>query len=147
MHDTAVIDLANQLRASGHRLTRERELLLHILGENAHLDTEEIYRRAQKTLPQIGLATVYRTLSLLKELGLVRTIDLGENHSHFELRADEHVHLVCTACGRVIDVPMPEALRVAARTKGFDVHRSKLEMFGVCDSCAKKQRKAKASRK
>ena len=144
MRDTIDIDLVERLRASGHRLTRERQLLLDILSESAHLDAEEIYRKAQKTLPQIGLATVYRTLSLLKELGVVRTIDLGENHSHFELCADEHVHFVCTVCGRVTDVPMPSALRSAARKRGFDVRRAKLEMFGVCDACAKAKRRPEA---
>ncbi len=146
MRDAVDIDLTERLRASGHRLTRERQLLLDILSENAHLDAEEIYRKAQKTLPQIGIATVYRTLNLFKELGVVRTIDLGENHSHFELCADEHVHLVCTVCGRVTDVPMPSALRGAAQRRGFDVRRAKLEMFGVCDACAKGKQPSGASK-
>jgi Fe2+ or Zn2+ uptake regulation protein len=145
MHDTDTTELVARLRESGRRITRERELLLRIIEENPHLDAGEIYRRARETLPRIGLATVYRTLNLLKELGLVRTIDLGENHGHFELRSEDHVHLVCTVCGRVTDVPVPGALRAAARKRGFVVHRTKLEIFGVCDACVNEGARANAS--
>jgi len=62
-----------KLRAAGRRVTRERELLLGIIDRNPHLDATEIYRIAKDQRPQIGLATVYRTLNLLKEIGLVRT--------------------------------------------------------------------------
>lgn len=146
MHDTGTTELVARLRASGRRVTRERQLLLRIIEQNPHLDADEIYRRAQATLPQIGLATVYRTLNLLKELGLVRTIDLGENHGHFELQAEDHVHLVCTNCGRVTDIPLPNALRQAAQRRGFVVRRTKLEIFGLCHACAHEGASAKAPR-
>jgi Fur family transcriptional regulator, ferric uptake regulator len=132
-HDT---DIVTRLRESGRRITRERELLLRIIGENAHLDAEAIYRLAQKERPQIGLATVYRTLNMLQELGIVRSLDFGENHGHYELHAEDHVHLVCSRCGRVTDIPVPNALHAAARNECFTPHHTNLEVFGVCKSCA-----------
>jgi Fe2+ or Zn2+ uptake regulation protein len=132
--------MVTRLRDSGKRVTREREVLLQIIEQNAHLDAEEIYRIAQKRRPQIGLATVYRTLTLLKGLGAIRATDLGENHCHYEVRSEDHVHLVCSACGRVADVPVPSALYKAASNQRFAVQRTHFEMFGVCAACAEGSR-------
>lgn len=137
MAKTGHPDLVSRLRGSGKRVTPERVLLLRILEQHAHLDAEEIYRIAQADLPQIGLATVYRTLTLFKELGIVRTTDLGENHCHYEVRSEDHIHLVCSACGRITDIPMPSAVGRAARDQGFSVTRTHFEIFGTCQSCAK----------
>ena len=132
-------DVVSLLRSSGRRVTPERTLLLQIVENNAHLDAEEIYHIAQKERPHIGLATVYRTLTLLKDLGVIRTTDLGENHSHYEVRSDDHIHLVCSVCGHVTDIPVPGALYKAAGKERFSVQRTHFEMFGICQSCAAKQ--------
>ena len=84
MSDSNTLNMVSLLRSSGRRITPERELLVRIIEKHAHLDAEEIYRIAQRDRPQIGLATVYRTLTLLKDLGIVRSNGLGENHEHYE---------------------------------------------------------------
>lgn len=132
-------DVVSLLRNSGKRITPERKLLLRIIEKNAHLDAEQIYRIAQKERPQIGLATVYRTLTLLKTLGVVRTTDLGENHCHYEVHSDDHIHLVCSICGLVTDIPVPSAMHKAAGKENFSVQRTHFEIFGICQSCAAKQ--------
>jgi Fe2+ or Zn2+ uptake regulation protein len=133
------VELVNQLRRRGKRVTRERELLLRVIADNAHLDAEEIHRLARREHPQIGLATVYRTLNLLKELDLVTAVGLGEPHSHFELCAEDHIHLVCSTCGRVVDVPAPTAVRKVAEREGFCVHRVSAEISGTCRTCTSRQ--------
>jgi Fe2+ or Zn2+ uptake regulation protein len=127
------------LRAAGRRITPKRALLVAIIDRNPHLDATEIYRIAKKTQPRIGLATVYRTLNLLKELGVVRACELGETHRHYEVRQDDHLHLVCSDCGRIIDIPSPEPLRDVAASNGFHVERIRLELIGYCTACAKKR--------
>ena len=128
-----------RLRAAGKRVTPERELLVRIINRNPHLDAAEIYRIARDQQPRIGLATVYRTLNLLRELGVVRASGLGEGHWHYEVQQDDHVHLVCCDCGRVIEVPSPAPIRDLATAKGFDVQRVRLELIGYCKDCAKKR--------
>lgn len=130
--------MIRSLRASGKRVTRERELLVRIIAQNAHLDADEIHRRARREQPRIGLATVYRTLSLLQELDIVTSADLGEPHSHYECRAGDHLHLVCSTCGKVVDAPVPTAVTLAAEREGFAVQRAHLQVFGVCAACATK---------
>jgi len=139
MDKTTRTRMVSLLRDSGKRITPERELLLRIIETHAHLDAEEIYRLAQKERPQIGLATVYRTLTLLKSLGMIRTTDLGENHSHYEIRSADHIHLVCSVCGHVTDVPIPNSLYRAAKKEAFSVQRLHFEMFGICESCSAKR--------
>ena len=106
-----------RLRASGRRMTRERELLVRIIDRNPHLDAAEIYRIARRKRPRIGLATVYRTLNLLEQLGVVRASELGETHSHYEVRQDDHLHLVCSECG----VRWERHKREPASCRGDDV--------------------------
>jgi len=136
---TAKSPAIERLRAAGKRVTPERELLVRIIDRNPHLDATEIYRIAKESQPRIGLATVYRTLSLLKELGVVRAYEFGEAHRHYEVQQDDHLHLVCSDCGRIIDIPSPEAFGDLARSRGFHVERIRLELIGYCKACAKKR--------
>jgi len=127
--------MLRQLRQCSKRVTRERELLIRVIARHDHLDAEAIHRMAQRENPHIGLATVYRTLTLLKQLNIVTSSDLGESHSHYEAIADDHVHLICTVCGRVLDVPSPSCLGKVAQDEGFTAQRVRLEVFGVCSWC------------
>jgi Fe2+ or Zn2+ uptake regulation protein len=129
------------LRAAGRRITPERELLVRIIDRNPHLDASEIYGLAKEAQPRIGLATVYRTLKLLKELGVVHASELGETHRHYEVQVDEHIHLVCSECGRVVDVPAPKHLRSQADAHGFQVERYRLELIGRCAACMARGRR------
>jgi Fe2+ or Zn2+ uptake regulation protein len=138
MTESKCSEMVSHLRRCGKRITPERELLLRIIEEHAHLGAEEIHRIAQADRPQIGLATVYRTLTLLKEMGIIQATDLGENHDHYELHSEDHLHLVCSTCGRVTDIPVPLSLHKAAAGQGFSIQRTSLEVFGVCGACAKK---------
>ena len=124
-----------RLAEAGKRLTPERELLLRIINQNAHLDASEIYEIARRERPRIGLATVYRTLNTLRELGLVRSTELGESHRHFEVEHDDHVHLICSQCGRVFEVPAPKELDQLAASQGFLVRQSHVDLVGLCEDC------------
>lgn len=128
-------EINERLRAAGRRITPERELLLQIIERNAHLDATEIHRLAREVNPKIGLATVYRTLSLLEELDMIRASGFGEDHSHYEVRHADHVHMICTECGRIIDAAYPTDLYAVIDREGFTVRQSRLELLGVCAAC------------
>jgi len=127
--------IAKRFTAAGKRLTPERELLLRIIDRNAHLDAAEIYRRARAENPHIGLATVYRTLHLLRDLGLVHSIGLDEGHRHYEIHRKDHVHLICSRCGKVTEIEVPGALLRLSKSEGFEVHQTRFEMIGYCKEC------------
>ena len=137
--------LKNFDKVSGCSVTNQRRLLLELIQEaQGHLDADELFRRAKKHKPRISLATVYRNLKLFKELGFIAESDLGETHSHYEIKgAVEHHHLVCLSCGLIIEFDSP--LIAAAKTRiqkenGFDVVSSKVKMEGYCPKCKLKKK-------
>lgn len=124
--------------------TPQRRLLLDTLrGAKGHLDARELYRRAVEKDPHISLATVYRNLRLFKELGLVDERRLDEVHCYYEIkRAPEHYHMVCTACGRVVEFESPlvgDLVAEVQRNSDFDVTRAVLYLEGYCPECKGKE--------
>jgi Fur family ferric uptake transcriptional regulator len=132
--------LRETLHTSGRRLTRQRRLVLKVLEESReHLDAEELHDRAKALDPNISLATVYRTLVVLKEMGLVEEHRLGEGHAHFEApRESPHYHFTCSRCGRVIEFDAPEMKQVVrrlTRKEGVQVTSAHLILGGRCAQC------------
>lgn len=134
-----------QLREKGYKLTSQRQAVLDVLieHEGEHLSTEEIYDYIKKGHPEIGLATVYRTLLLLDKMGLVYKLDLDDNCSRYELnRHNEdhrHHHLICTRCGLVAEVEddLLEALEEQILLKNnFIVKDHGVKFYGYCKSCS-----------
>jgi Fur family transcriptional regulator, ferric uptake regulator len=135
------------LRAQGKRITGQRSLLLQIIEESqVHLDAEELYRRARRRDPRINLATVYRTVNLLKASGLVVPHYLTHDHrrEQFESRPSvEHYHFTCIRCGKVIEFesPLIEQLRAELKSEfGVEFTHDCLCFEGYCADCARKQR-------
>ncbi len=132
--------LHNTLREAGRRLTGQRQLLLEVLEEHGgHLDAHELYRLARERDPHLNLSTVYRTVGLLRDLGLVDEQHLGEDHHHYELKTPAtHYHLVCTACGAVVEFtsPLIEALKTAiAQEYNYTIAEAQVELLGFCAAC------------
>lgn len=132
--------LIASLQAGGHRITRQRRVLLEVLEESReHLDAEALYERARQRVPRISLATVYRTLAMLKRLGLVAEHSLGEPHGHFEaVQAGQHYHFTCLGCGEVMEFDAPQvedALRELATRAGLEVRNVQFFITGYCARC------------
>src|SRR5437868_11746194 len=99
-----------QLRARGYRLTPQRQLVLEAVTALGHATPDEIAERVRRTATGVNISTVYRALELLEELGLVTHTHLGHGAPRYHLAAEaEHVHLVCSSCGRVIQAS-PDAV-------------------------------------
>lgn len=136
-------DLRAALAQRGVRLTRQRQVLVDVI-QNAtrHLDAETLWRHAQRHDASINLATVYRTLGLLKRMGLVDELDLmhleGEKHYYEVSRTRTHLHLACFRCGSIEEFQTEafERLReLAERACGFSIQVGRLEFGGLCRDC------------
>jgi len=128
----------------GHLLTIQRRLLLSLVHNGGgHIDAKELYRRANSQDESISLATVYRSLHLFKDLGLVEERHLGQLRCCYELkRTVEHQHLVCRGCGKVIEFETPlvqELINKVQNEHRFDVTRAELCMEGYCRQCSEKR--------
>ena len=134
-----VAQIVGALRAAGKRVTPERRLLLRIIASNPHLDVNEIYLRARDADPKLNLSTVYRTVKMFTELGLVEASDFGQGHDHYEIRLKNHYHCICLGCGKVIEIPALLPLAKVGKDYGFSVVGAKIELFGYCAECQKKR--------
>ncbi|MFQ6058543.1 MAG: Fur family transcriptional regulator [Anaerolineae bacterium] len=138
--EKAIWEARKVLRAEGVRATPQRGLVLKIIREsNGHLDADELYRRAKEEDPHISLSTVYRTLGLLKEVGLVEERYFDKDHHHYELKpAKEHHHLICAGCGEIVEFESPlmaELKAEVARQYGFQITHTNIDITGYCAKC------------
>ncbi len=137
-----------RLMASGLRVTPQRVLILEILDEaEGHLDAEAVYERARERDERISLATVYRTLAKLKEVGLVEQRYFARDHKreYYEsaLKA-EHYHFTCKGCGKVIEVETARIAQARAElsaTLGIEITHVCVCFEGYCAECAAKRRR------
>lgn len=125
---------------AGRRLTSQRRLVLDVLERcDEHLEADAIHKRAKARAPGLSLATVYRTLALLKEMGLVEEHRLGEGHSHYEAVQEEpHYHFTCRRCGKVIEFDTPLVAKVRRELcdrEGVQITQSHLYFIGYCADC------------
>lgn len=133
--------LHQYLRHKGLKVTQQRQKIAQIfLGSPHHLSAEELYRQIQKTHPQVGLSTVYRTLKLLVEAGLASRREFGDGITRYEPvnKGKHHDHLVCVRCGAIIEFEnqkIEELQREVAQEHQFTVLRHKLEFYGHCQKC------------
>jgi Fe2+ or Zn2+ uptake regulation protein len=133
-------DILSLLRESGLRITPQRLMILEILQQSSrHLSVDEIIGEIQTRFPSIEVSTVYRTLDVLRSLGLVQKTSLGESHAHFEWIAEPHAHAICRSCGSIVrleDDALHHLRTVLATQHQFQIDGTDLEVFGTCARCA-----------
>lgn len=135
------------LKAKNLKLTNQREEILNIfLKTERHFTTEDLYHIVKKRDPNIGQATVFRTLKLICEAGIAREVDFGDKKLRYEHKIghEHHDHLVCTKCGRFIEAMNPEIEKLQdklCKKFNFSPTRHKMEIFGICKKCKKKGEK------
>jgi Fe2+ or Zn2+ uptake regulation protein len=132
--------LQGALRAAGRRLTAQRRLILQVLEESTgHLDADTLYDRVKARDPDVSLATVYRTLALLREIGLVEEHRLGQDHGHYEaVRQEPHYHFTCLCCDKVIEFDTPLVAQIVqglCEQEGVRVTSTHLHVSGYCSQC------------
>jgi Fur family ferric uptake transcriptional regulator len=128
------------LKSMGYRLTPQRMMVVEALhGADKHVSAEEIYAQVRARYPYANISTVYRTLELLKQLGLVTEIALGDGCVRFHPKEKgHHHHLVCQKCGKIID--LPESALAPLEGALSDMYQFKADLkhmavFGLCSQC------------
>jgi Fur family ferric uptake transcriptional regulator len=136
--------LVNELASKGIRITAQRRALVEVIQESTvHLDAHSLLERARMREPAIDRATVYRTIDLLKKLGLISELDLmhleGEKHYYEMKTMQDHLHLACFQCGRIEEFSSPlfEQLKTEISTEsGFEIRVVRFEAGGSCRVCS-----------
>jgi Fe2+ or Zn2+ uptake regulation protein len=133
--------LSELLRERGLRATSQRVVMHRLLRDRArHVSAEELLSEASERLPGVSLPTVYATLELFEQLGIVRRVNGGGGTLLWDTRADAHHHMICRNCGRIEDIEVPldlERARRSAARSGFEPDRAEVVVSGLCASCAR----------
>lgn len=144
--DLGAVD-AGLLR-SRYRITKQRAAVLRALAIGLHLSAEEILERVRSGMPGVSLGTIYRTLDILREIGLVQVFSHAGSAARYEASVDRHYHLLCTGCRELKDVRLPnvgEVARALAEREGFDDVEVALTIVGRCGACSGSLRAVQAS--
>jgi Fur family ferric uptake transcriptional regulator len=142
-----------KFKGCGYKITVGRQAILDILSKaNKHLSAEDIYLKVHEVYPSVGLTTVYRTLDILQNLGLIIKHDFGDGRARFELSQGEksdghHHHLVCTNCNRVIEYKdfidrevtlLKETEKELSKKYNFNITSHLIQFYGLCEKCNSK---------
>ena len=147
MNEEKVKDL---LREKGLKVTSQRLMVLNIHVDE-HLTVEEIYDLAKEESPEIGLATIYRTVQVLLELHVIEKVTFDDGFARYELNGEEtgsghrHHHAICTQCGKVysLETDLLDTLeKQVFESLGFEVTDHEVKLYGLCSACRRKAQNA-----
>lgn len=138
-------ELIARLKEKGFRLTPQRKAVLKVLADNIHHPSvEQIYTQVKKDFPMTSLATVYKTVTVLKELGEVLELGFADGSNRYDGRKpNPHPHLICIQCHKILDPDvdgwkdLPHAL---SESTGFRILSHRLDFYGICPQCQKRKR-------
>ncbi len=132
-------DLLTQAKARGFRQTAQRKMILNeVVDAHEHLTAGEIFERVRRKDPRIAYGTVYRSLHVLAQHGLIQELTFADSASRYDARVERHDHVYCTKCGQMVDVDVPEALfarHVAEERSGFTISNHHTVFAGSCPAC------------
>lgn len=130
--------IIKSLREKGLRITPQRTAIMqYLLNTVEHPNAEQIYKKIRQSYPMISLSTVYKTLDMLKERGMINGIEI-QGEMRFDAHIDEHLNLICIGCGKIKDVDegsIKEIQKRAASKSKYRILRSNFELFGYCNVC------------
>ncbi len=132
-------ELTALLRDQGYKVTPQRLAVYEMLArENVHPTAEVLFAKLQVKYPAMSLATVYKTLEILEKIGVINTLNVGEDSFRFDAEMKEHHHVRCTNCGAVADVIAPDSSRLTKAVEaasGYKVKSHQFYFYGLCPKC------------
>ena len=132
----------HSLKTTKVRMTPQRHAILEFLVvAKSHPTADDIYKALEGKFPNMSVATVYNNLRVFKEVGLVRELTYGDSSSRFDSNTSDHYHVICNDCGKIVDFLYPgldEVETLAEHVTGFKVQEHRMEIYGTCPDCDKK---------
>ncbi len=133
----------DSLKSTKVRMTPQRHAILEYLyNAYTHPTADEIYKALEGKFPNMSVATVYNNLRVFKDVGLVRELTYGDSSSRFDCVTSDHYHVICESCEKIVDFHYPgldEVETLAEHVTGFKVKSHRMEIYGLCPECSKKE--------
>ena len=131
------------LRGKGYKATPQRIAIgRFVLHNQSHPTAQKIYSEVKKVYPTVSLATIYKTIQILKEVSLIQELNLPNDQARFDSNMEPHAHLVCLKCKSINDCADPEVSEIANRISNdadFSAAGWNFDVFGICGSCKRKR--------
>jgi Fur family transcriptional regulator, peroxide stress response regulator len=146
MQDSPKTDalIIQALRSKGYKATPQRIAVCRIaLGNREHPSVDKIYREVKKTHSTVSLATVYKTLNILKESGLIQELSFPQGQTRFDPYLEPHINLICIRCGKIQDVDdlaAKELVKKVTAKAQFTPTAQRLDVYGTCEPCSKAEK-------
>lgn len=132
-------DALDTLKTASVRITPQRHAILEYLIQcMTHPTADDIYKALEGKFPNMSVATVYNNLRVFREAGLVKELTYGDAASRFDFVTNDHYHMICECCGKIVDFHYPalsEVEQFASQVTGFKVNSHRLEVYGTCPDC------------
>ncbi|HSO57924.1 MAG TPA: peroxide-responsive transcriptional repressor PerR [Paenisporosarcina sp.] len=132
-------DALETLKSTGVRITPQRHAILEFLIQSMiHPTADDIYKALEAKFPNMSVATVYNNLRVFRESGLVKELTYGDSSSRFDFVTNDHYHIICDSCGKIVDFHYPgldEVEQLASHVTGFQVNSHRMEIYGTCPTC------------
>ena len=132
-------EIVDKLRNNGLRITPQRiAIVKYVINTQSHPSAEEIHKVIQKKYPMVSLATVYKTLDLLRKMSMVQQLGFGDGGARYEANTGRHINIICMRCGRIDDIDEHSLStlesKVAEKSK-YEIFGRRFELYGFCSEC------------
>ncbi|MTI81422.1 MAG: transcriptional repressor [Firmicutes bacterium] len=143
--NNTINEVSKKLRAQEYKLTPQREKILRVMLENKdkHLSADEVYILVKEKSPDVGLATVYRTMELFLDNDIIHSVNFGDGCKRYEYGGEKdghhHHHAICLECGDIIEIDedlLEDLEAKVSQDKNFQITNHELKLFGYCKKCA-----------
>lgn len=129
----------NMLKSSGLKATTQRIGILKVIDEFGHISIDDIYHKIHDSLPNLSLATIYKNILMMVDRDTLVEVPIVGNKSKYEIKKENHIHLICEECGSVTDesiesIPQ-EPINTLIKKDEFTLTRSQINLYGICQGC------------
>jgi len=131
-------DYINLLKNNDLKATIQRTSILKSIDQAGHINIDDIYEDVKELHPTLSLATIYKNIILMQQNSVIVEVPMNGKKSKYELIKDDHIHLICQACGEIKDTEITTQLQESLVIENFQLNSSQINLYGLCKKCQDK---------
>ena len=133
-----MIDYITLLKKNNLKATIQRTAILKSIDRAGHINIDDICEKVRETHPTLSLATIYKNIRLMQKNSVIIEVPINGQKAKYELKKNDHIHLICQSCGKIKDRNMSQKTKEALIIENFKINNSQINLYGVCEKCQKR---------